>query len=482
LPVLLAFSRWKGKMGDFNPLEFLATGAIRKGHLRAVDSLDAKRRLAIKMGIKLFIAPALGCMPNCLSIEPGSTVNECINKIRDTFNTQGYSKLTPDIALIHIKVLKEEIHGGNINFDECEDRLKLYEDIFQANIASDKYYSVEGIILVNLIKGAMFNHRGNPSIGKKCNRKAAELAIKHKKNLLYIRASSSKIVSFADLCEFDEAEDEAENLLRYISRHPPENHEDRIRGERNACGAIGAQVYLQKALIAPSSGYRPKSKEFIVKSFELSKMLSKERIDRQDICRNAIQVFLWYAMIEPDKTETKYNEILKILQDYPEDNNVGFAYFNNHRFLGAYRLLMTMNKITPDFDKWNLPSVTVGADSWVRGLALKYRAALYAASGGYDKAIDDFDAALKVFEKLDSPLLRFFTGPLCLQAGESLSGYNINTSREYLHKAKNIFTSFKSWFPHAKELSVKQWFTRTDGLLNRKNKKFLPNPQIKYRY
>ena len=482
LPVLLAFSRWRGKMGDFSPLEVLATGVICRGHLKAVYDIDAKLRLATKMGVKLFIAPNIVKNSNCLSLEAGVTASECINVINNVFEIRKHSRLTPEIALIHIRNLKEEIHSGNVHFEECEDRLKLYENIFHCNISSDKYYSPEGIVLVNLVKGAMSNHCGNPSEGKRYNRKAARLARRHNKNLLYIRASSSAIVSLTDLCEFDEAEIEAENLLRNILRHPPENHEDRIRGERNAFGAIGAQVYLQKALIDPASEYKAKSKAFIEKSYELSKMLYKEESDRKDICRNAIQTFLWSTLLEPDNTEIKYGEVLAVLQDYPAENKVGFGYFTNHRFLGAYRLLLTKNKITPGFDKWDLPSDEVGADSWVRGLALKYRAALYAASGNFNNAIHNFEAALKTFEKLDNPLLRFFSGPLCLQAGDSLMEYNRKISDNYLRKAKTIFTTFNGWFLQTKELSIKQWLMRADGFLNSKSKDKLPNPQIKYRY
>ncbi|MEI6423444.1 MAG: hypothetical protein WCP55_14580, partial [Lentisphaerota bacterium] len=202
----------------------------------------------------------------------------------------------------------------------------------------------------------------------------------------------------------------------------------------------------------------------------------------REMARDRVQIALWHALLEPQKSEDEFaaahNELIKYPRNYACRS---LAYLARARFLGAYRNYLLNKKIAPAFDKWPLPESGTGVNSWPLWTSLKYRGTLFAASGNYDSALADFEMSIDKLKNSPSPLFRLFSGTTALQAGESLMGIDVKISHKLLSEVQKIFNAFgDDWFTG--KLNVKEWRKRTNGLLKGLPSKTLPNPQIKYQY
>jgi hypothetical protein len=284
---------------------------------------------------------------------------------------------------------------------------------------------------------------------------------------------------------YDDAEKIGMDTLDLLKEKSDANPEEMNIAEMTLYGALGGQPLLGKALLNPDEAYyHGKSLEYLRTAYDFACKISHGHDGRREreMARDRVQIALWHALLEPQNTEQEFAVAHDELIKYPRNYACrSLAYLARARFLGAYRNYLLNKIIAPEFDKWSLPESETGVNSWPLWTSLKYRGTLSAASGNYDSALADFQMSIDKLKHSPSPLFRFFSGTIALQAGESFMNHDTGLSRKFLQDAQKTFNAFgDDWFTG--NLNVKEWRKRTNGLLEGISPVKLPVPQISYQY
>ncbi|MBT3191069.1 MAG: hypothetical protein HN341_00790, partial [Verrucomicrobia bacterium] len=252
LAVLLAGARAVSEMGDYEPLSVMCTGSVAAGGaLEQVSGVPAKRTLARRMRVDLFVSPGAGeSCGDCLALPPGTPVERCLEFIGHRLDDLGAIDLDPRRAYERIQDLSEEIHRALVPLERASTRVERYAKVFSTT--PDAPYSAEGVVLVHLLRGAIANHSGDPGKGRSCLEKAAATATDQRTPLRYVDAVSHSVVSLTDLGLLDDAERTARELCRWVDNELMGSASDRLRCRMISRGVLGGQPLLQKGLLDPS--------------------------------------------------------------------------------------------------------------------------------------------------------------------------------------------------------------------------------------
>jgi len=468
LPVMLALARKRGALPDYPVLCLMATGAIRGDAVAAVAGIDAKTALAKRMGVKLFVTPGVASNDFVMGVPAGATIKGLLGSLKNWLERADLGRLDTRTASVRLNCLGDEIHMGVVSVSDATTRLNRYEKILEQDTMSRT--AAEGMIRINVLKGALANHAGDPKAGIQATQVAASLAIRHRMPLLYVNAMANRIVSLTDIGQLASAESEGRRLLDWVHHDFSGPAAEQLQAEMVACGVVGGQPLMLMALQGSESG--PESLRLLSRAFEIAKELNFQA----DICRDAVQIALWHALLDPVHTDAAVEKTRSVLDGHPgEWSTACDAYLQRARFLGAYRSVLCFNTKVEGFSAWPLPEAKFSSLNWVRAMAQKYRGALYARQGMIVAAEEDFESAWSILDRESAPLLRFIGGTVALSAGEVLLVENQSLATAYLQHAKGIFLIQSDHIEGS--LRGSPWLRRTEGLLNGSLMRDLPDPQ-----
>lgn len=468
LPIVLALARRRGALPDYPPLSVLASGAIRGDTVAPVSGIDAKLALARRMGVKLFITPGAADSEFVMGAPAGTGIQDLLGTLAARLEHAGLDRLDTRAAAARLNSLGDEIHMGIVSLTEAAMRLKRYEDVLGRDAGSK--IAAEGLIRAKVLRGAIANHSGDPQAGARATREAATLAAKLRMPLLYVNAVANRIVSLTDLGHLPEAESEGRRLLGWVLDDFSGPSAEQMQAEMVACGVLGGQALLHLALHGAGCG--PESLGLLSRALELATELQMPA----DTCRDAVQIALWHALLDPPRTEAAVAEAQAILERHPgEWLTACHAYLLRARFLGAYRSSRYCGIRIPGAEGWPLPECRVAALDWVCATARKYRGVLLAEQGALDAAEQDFAAAWTALDRESAPLLRFIGGTAALAAGEAMLDRNRPLAVAYLEKAKAVFSLQADRLGGPVKGAL--WLGRAEGLLRGAPAQDLPAPQ-----
>jgi hypothetical protein len=460
-------------VGEYSPLDVLATGAFRAGHLAEVEELDAKGELARRMGVKLFIAPSMVAgLDSNFVVSPGLSIPDCIQRIGAELDRRCLSRLDFHGAKQNVARLWSSVHNALLPMEEAGARVQRYEAVFRS---ARHPAAVEMLNECVMLRAAIANHRGDPATALLNIDIALRSALKEGNPLNYVSALASQVVSLTDLGALREAEVLARHLLEWVEGEFRGSAETRIRCRMIIHGVLGGQPLLYRALRDPSCS--KESLEHLEAAVEQATNVN----DPSEICRDIVQVALWYALLKPEVSFTACEDAearMRKLPGWPDETSL--AYLSRARWLGAFRGYLLNATIPADFRSWSLPNPEISHASWLFATALKYRSTLVAAVGEGQKAEGTFTQACGLLERAREPLLRFIGATTALQAGESLFRARRSVALDFLHRAKGWFSSFNSYFHDRGWVAL--WQQRCAGLLKGESSANLPNPQANWPY
>ena len=448
LPVALAHAKLVGRCPDFPSRAVLASGALSHNHITQIEGLDAKAELARKLGAA-FIAPECGPKERALTLHAGETYDDALQRAVVFLRDLRLTEMTAKQGAEGVLQLWEQVCAGTISLVEAESKLSQYEVFLDS--AADDIWSSEGMTRALLLRGAIANHSGEAAEADRLLSEAAARCEGRGNPKAYVEAVAHRVVSLTDLGQYDQAEHHGRQLLRWVDTEFRGREPERAECRMIAYGTLGGQPLLFSALMDPSKG--PESLDLLMQALKLALQLDYHR----DVCRDAVQVALWHALLSPASYLQECLNAEALIARYPQEVAVSYGYLHRTRLLGAYRTCIKGGPLAEGFDAWPLPDVRIGHLGWVRGTALKYRGALLAAGQRIPESQASFDEALALLDAEDSPLIRFIAGTAALQAAESLHGYaDISL---YLSTAESVFRAFSDWFQGP--ISASAWLCRT---------------------
>jgi hypothetical protein len=471
LPVCLAYAQKKGRVSGREVFHFLATGAVSAGCIRKVDALDEKLILARKLGL-VFVGPGLAEGEGLFPIQSGAPLIAVWSALGQNALSVGRVRITGPALMDLIRCLRDDLHNGAVSLKDASRKWAVYTR-YLSKLEADSPYRQEAQLELVLLKGVIQTHSGSASKAVRSLAKAFKTAITSGvDNLSLIKLMAHQIVALTDIGRFEAAEVWGCRARRELGKKFRGKAEDRIRAKMTLNGVLGGQVFLQKGLL--KSEYASQSRVMLVKALEDACHLRETR----EILRDRVQLYLWEALYRPADALLNYRGVEQdLLKVTPDDRWMAHQYLKRHRWLAAYRLILSGLKTEGQPEEWDLPEPMVGPAGWIRATALKYRATWRARLGDYVGAKTDFDASLGPWTHMigkrriiicREPLIRFISGTIAHEACRSLSDSNARASREYRDIADMLFEgciparlkgpfSARQW----QVMNAKEWVNRS---------------------
>lgn len=482
LPLFLA--SWKKILGNYSPLAILATGDIAADPLMSivsVEGVEQKKLLARKMGA-LFICPGIEKGKELLNITAGIGLGEATEIVRDVLINNQLIK--PDLRTIEkaVESINSKIHWGWIGLVAAQNQIRELEKQLKLLATTDPEARAcrDGLVeSLRISEAAILLHSGRTEEAGRIFQDI-EKRPERRFSFDYIKSVALQVVYLTDRGMLDEAEELGRKNLRNARNQENEvSREVFLKSLMYASGNLGGQALLQIALRDRDPERKRESLKLLEEGLRRGEALYKreETVEyKMELTRCRSQVFQWYATLEPaeaeidfQKAEEDFQRLLRPGDEY--DSSLDFA--KRHRFFAAYRRFLSGDLPIGKFEEYELPY----GFAWLEALSKKYRGALYAAAGRYRDAAADFQDALRILKRPEDPLDWFMGGTAALQAGESLSPFDPDRSREYLKEANRVFSAeyFREWFPG--KLSPARWQERIAGLLEGRAPGELCHPQ-----
>lgn len=463
LSFVLAKERLRGRWtGEFRPLDILATGSFEGGRLTEVGKERAKADLAVRMGVKLLVSP--GCnrdLSQSFALPAGLDIEDCLKRVGGELECRNLCALDFHGASRGLADLKSMVHRGGIPLHDAEVKRKRYERFFcscRHPAAPDRLRECR------TLEVAIRNHRGQPTISSRTKAHAGGDPLNH------VETKANEVVSLTDQGELSKAEARGRSLLNWVKRSFRGGDEMmRIRCKMHACGVLGGQPLLHRALRYP--GCAAESRELLEAALECAIDLNEP----DEIARDLGQLTLWHALHDPEHCEGIIRQAEeRIRRLAPASLEVHLDYLHRARWLGAFREYISTRLVRHGFRLWPLPETQISGTSLLRGTALKYRGTLLAAAGETASSKESFKQACVLFEHAPIPLLGFIGGTVALQAGESLLKLERATGLRFLQEAEKAFLRLPKNFVMPGGTG---WLKRCRGLSRGQSHADLPNPQ-----
>jgi hypothetical protein len=473
LPILVAFAQRADPVLNLSPLDLLCTGGLdATGALAAVGSLEAKRGLAHRLNVRVFIYPGVPTEDsgNDLALPPGTSARDCLRTMEHAFADRGIGQMNEAHALNRVKALKRDVHTGAVPLEKAEPRLARCEQVFTASKTPSSEFVQEGQFYAYLLRGSMANHSGNPVEGKIYAEKARELAVRGNLDPTALADSmAAAVVSLTDLGLLEEAEADGRSLLSHAENMPGEVCV-KLRARMTAAGVLGGQPLLHMALKDPK--HENESLDLLNRAVNCAKELN----DKVELARDIAQRVQWHALLQPSQAFDEIEQSHDDLRQLGAKGSRSEPYLISCRWLAAYRLLLRGDSAVESFDSWPLPE----SPPWLKAISLKYSGTLWAAAGEPDRAIADFRASFNALENQAPVLMRFLAATSALQAAHSLRQVGPEPSREFARKAKSLFLAVQPFLYGLQRDAA--WVQRAEYLIQGCDPQGDGHPQLKYRY
>jgi hypothetical protein len=405
--VAVAVARSSGIIPNFHPLDLLMSADLIGGRLCPVSSLNAKKQLAAKVNSEL-LTPCGKASDDGLQI--GQKLEEAFNAVSCFLSRRGIGIRSPMQAMASVEQIESDLHRGLMTSGEAERRLAQIDAGLISQPSAE--FSAEYCARVALIRAASANHRGDADAGSAYLQQAQEHLLGANGNpLLYAKLLALEVVRLADLGDLKAAERVGRDLMLF-ARNCDGDLRQRKRIEMMASGVLGGQTLL--ILGIQDEQKRLEARDLLAQSLASARILE----DPPEICRDAVQLCLWYALHEPESFGQSRSAALVELDRYPAQSHPSREYLRLYRMQAAYRLALSSGvNAEADFLEWELPSHSAGEFGWIHACALKFRAGLYAATGNTTDALADLAFASHRLAGAETPLLQFIRGTcLAMQA------------------------------------------------------------------
>jgi tetratricopeptide (TPR) repeat protein len=413
LPVWLAF-HWMNR--GVPALSWLASGAIAEGRLKPVEGLQAKRRLAEKLGVQLWLT--VGSSPSIsggLSFSGGTSLNEVRGIVEEALEHHGLVPLSEASILAQAASLEVHVERKMVDYATARTRAEKWQQWLNENGKKQRPAYLKTLVIL----AAIDNHSGHAARADAYFREILGINWRHSA-LDRFQAINQFVVSLSDRMMLEDAEQVGRKLVAEIEAATFGSEEDYLLHKLGAIGALGGEVLLFKAL--RGSGCEQEAKacldEAAQTALQLIHTCGSFDSHRYHYSKSAVRTVLWTALFEPEQIEEAEKQVRSNLEALAAENPVSLAFLSRHRLLAAYRLWKLQGKVEGNLASLSVVEPRNTSDNWLTATSLKYRGALFAASGKFDKAEADFKKAEELLREADGPLIQVIYLSILLQANE----------------------------------------------------------------
>ena len=479
LPIWLAVQR-ETKL-DFSPIEVLATGAIRSGHVDSVRAIHAKLDLAQRIGVRLFIAPGIASGEGVLGLASPELLKNVFSSIATALGNTGLSNLSEESATAQLVEVDDKVRRGQISYGDARTKVIRCLD-WLSKCQSDELIA-EAILRGQMLLSSIENHCGHPERGEQLCQ-AALKQVRDPDRVLALEAGVSHAVSLCDRGDLENAEQLGRKLRDQVGTVT--NSTLRLVADMFSAGNL-AETLLYRALRETrNDAAAAESLHLFRESLRINQRLLKSEGSgqrRYQVAKSATRVALWHALLRPEETASKLAEARALIAGFPNvDTTASEQHLRRIQFLGGYRQWLLTSHIVDYFEKWQLPEILRADETWVEATARKYRGSLRAAAGDNAGAHQDFVHAQQALTAInDRPLFRFIGGTVAVQAGESL-GPKSSLGQDHLQTAVALFraSELNGW--SSGPVRAELWRLRAEALLAGRDGASLPHPQLSFPY
>ena len=412
LPLLLASWR-KKKLLSYNHLRLLATGAIEKDTLKAVETAAKAQALKAAFPDAGFLFPEstkyCADRSNEIPLSIGMTKTQLLARMPEIIELHGLQ--TPNLgdAIRRLPRLMEEREGITDKWGKLLKRTRYHKkSISKHDIAHSREY-----MLVLMLESSILCHMGKTQEALKINKKAQNFAAGKPELEKHLRRMEvEELVELQDNEKFDELFSLAEELGKHIEKLEDPDLLMRYYGTMGQAWAYGTL-----------SGRKNCSKELAKECFDKAVAYAQKLNSPGDLAQDLNYQMLWYALFAPvsEDADEHYEETEKFIAGIEGDFNENVrsknrTYLLRFRALGFYRaLLMGKCSDLPDMEQFKLPG-----DWWLPATVDKYCGTVYAAFGEKEKARRSFEKASQLKNDGGVPVIDMIRLTIFTEAWRSL--------------------------------------------------------------
>jgi hypothetical protein len=413
LPVWLAFSLMHRGV---SALDWLASGAIGEGRLKAVDSLAAKRELARKLGVRLWVSvgegPSVSGRPCFL---PGMPLGEARGSFEESLEAHGIVPLSEASILAQSVSLSAQVERKAVDYDHARTRALRWRDWLAGEGKKGRPAYLKTLVLL----AAIDNHSGHASRADDWFREIQRGCWKHGA-LDRFRAINQFVVSLADRMLLEESERVARDLVDEVELATFGEEEDYLLAKIGAVGALGGEPLLWGGLKDPAKAHEAKVclERSAQAALQLIQTCGTLDWHRYHYSKSAVRTALWTALFQPDRMAEVHGRVRGELEAMAAADPVSLTFLSRHRWLAAYRLWKLTGTVVGGFGALEMAEPRNDSDLWLKATSLKYRGTLLAASEDFDAAARDFNQAAGLLSASDGPVIQIIFFSILVQANE----------------------------------------------------------------
>jgi len=399
-------------------LEWLASGAIAEGRIRSVQRVEAKQKLADRLGVKLWLTvDGDPSRQGQVCFSQGTPLREALGCVEEALEKQGVVQLSEASIVAQAHSLDVQVERKAVDYSVARERAGKWRDWLDAEDKKNRPAYLKTLVIL----AAIDNHSGNAARADAGFREIEQGHWRHSVLDRY-KAVNQFVVSLSDRMLLDEAEAVARRLLDEIDAAPFGAEEDYLRSRVGASGALGGEVLLFKALAGHSAEDEKESLQRLDEAtryaLQLIKTCGASDSHRYQYSKSAVRTALWTALFNPSGMANAEARVRANLESVAAADPVSLTFLRRHRLLAAYRLWKLSGLVEPGFELLEVVQPGNASDYWLKATSLKYRGSLFAATGEFSKAEADFKHAAKLLSGEEGPLFHLIHFSALLQANE----------------------------------------------------------------
>lgn len=456
IPALIATILKKKKI-TLSPFTLAGSGIMQHNQISIKDSTyNIKAKTFIQAGIKRIILPeGVDYGDESVFAIPAGSLG--LDKLQDIVISMSSQKITASDLLDDTNNFISAMRYGKQSSGEVKIGLKnILEKM--GNADSPRMKQVK--ILATLGLASAYCHLGGPNESNDLCRKVIDMKgiSPRYKALALIRQG----VNLTDMTLYKDALNMFENARKLI---PNVNDEiERLDLEMQEVGSRG-QTLFNLALHKPQLA--EESFAALEEACDIAAILDEDNHEEKcDLPRDKCYVYQAYALLKPMQSESIRNKVENICLS----DDTTREFFIRTRWLAAYRAMLIGGCLNWEEYKDELPT-----SDWLRGTALKYRAALRALKHEYPEAESDFRQGMEYTIDSRNTLLTFIGMTIAVQAWDSLKD---SESAEF---AEECYEKAKAFFNKTEVLQTYKYANDWQIYLENRGE-CIENPQVKFVY